>query len=59
VTNNEMEKIYETLAIKIDEFGKDKSNIFFAKLVLLLANELNNFEKMAAYIEEATLDLDH
>lgn len=54
-----MEKIYETLAIKIDEFGKDKSNLFFAKLVLLLANELNNFDKMAAYIEEATLDLDH
>ncbi len=54
-----MEKIYETLAIKIDEFGIDKSNIFFAKLVLLLANELNNFDKMAAYIEEATSDLDH
>ena len=50
MTNNEMEKIYETLAIKIDEFGKDKSNIFFAKLVLLLANELNNFDKMAAYL---------
>ena len=30
MTNNEMEKIYETLAIKIDEFGIDKSNIFFA-----------------------------
>lgn len=59
MTNNEMEKIYETLAIKIDEFGIDKSNIFFAKLVLLLANELNNFDKMAAYIEEATSDLDH
>ena len=59
MTNHEMENIYETLAIKIDEFGKDKSNIFFAKLVLLLAKELNNFDKMAAYIEEATLDLDH
>ena len=59
MTNNEMEKIYEILAIKIDEFGKDKSNIFFAKLVLLLANELNNFDKMVAYLEEATLDLDH
>ncbi len=54
-----MEKIYETLAIKIDEFGIDKSNIFFAKLAHILANELNNFDKMAAYIEEATLDLDH
>ena len=59
MTKNEMEKKYEILAIKIDEFGKDKSNIFFAKLVLLLANELNDFDKIVSHIEEATLDLDN
>ena len=54
-----MQKIYEILAIKIDEFEKDKSSIFFAKLVLLLANELNDFDKIVSHIEEATLDLDN
>ena len=44
---------------KIDEFEKDKSSIFFAKLVLLLANELNDFDKIVSHIEEATLDLDN
>ena len=36
-----MEEIYESLATKIDAFGKEKSDIFLAKLTLLLSKKFD------------------
>ena len=57
MTDFEMEEIYESLAKKIDKFGKEKSDIFLAKLVLLLSKKLTDLDEILNYIEEASLDL--
>ena len=57
MTDSEMEEIYESLATKIDAFGKEKSDIFLAKLVLLLSKKFTNLEEIMKCIEEASLDL--
>ncbi len=53
----EIEIIYEALAKKIDTVGKDNSNIFLAKLVLLLAKDLRSLDKVLSKIDDASLDL--
>ena len=57
MTDFEMEEIYECLAKKIDKFGKEKSDIFLAKLVLLLSKKFTDLDEVLNYIEEASLDL--
>ena len=57
MTDSEMEEIYESLATKIDAFGKEKSDIFLAKLVLLLSKKFTKLEEIMKFIEEASLDL--
>ena len=52
-----MEEIYESLATKIDAFGKEKSDIFLSKLVLLLSKKFTDLDEVLNYIEEASLDL--
>ena len=59
MTNHEMEKIYESLAREIDHFGKQKSDIFLVKLVLLLSKKFKDLDQILNYIEEASLDLDN
>ena len=59
MTDFEMEEIYESLARKIDKFGKEKSDIFLAKLVLLLSKKFTNLEEIMKCIEEASLDLEN
>ena len=59
MTNHEMEKIYESLARKIDHFGKQNSDIFLVKLVLLLSKKFKDLDQILNYIEEASLDLDN
>ena len=54
-----MEEIYESLATKIDAFGKEKSDIFLAKLVLLLSKKFTNLEEIIECIEEASHDLEN
>jgi len=54
-----MEEIYESLATKIDAFGKEKSDIFLAKLVLLLSKKFTDLEEIIKCIEEASLDLEN
>ena len=53
----EIEIVYEALAKKIDAVGKDNSNIFLAKLVLLLAKDLKNLDKVLSKVDDASLDL--
>lgn len=57
MTDFEMEEIYESLARKIDKFGKEKSDIFLAKLALLLSKKFTDLDEILNYIEEASLDL--
>ena len=57
MTDSEMEEIYESLASKIDKFGKEKSDIFLAKLALLLSKKFTDLDEILNYIEEASLDL--
>ena len=57
MTDFEMEEIYESLARKIDKFGKEKSDIFLSKLVLLLSKNFIDLDEVLNYIEEASLDL--
>ena len=57
MTDSEMEEIYESLARKIAKFGKEKSDIFLAKLVLLLSKKFTDLDEILNYIEEASLDL--
>ena len=59
MTDSEMEEIYESLATKIDTFGKEKSDIFLAKLVLLLSKKFTNLEEIMECIKEASLDLEN
>jgi hypothetical protein len=59
VTDSEMEEIYESLATKIDAIGKEKSDIFLAKLVLLLSKKFTDLEEIMKCIEEASLDLEN
>jgi hypothetical protein len=59
VTDSEMEEIYESLATKIDAIGKEKSDIFLAKLVLLLSKKFTDLEEIMKCIEEASLNLEN
>ena len=59
MTDFEMEEIYESLARKIDKFGKEKSDIFLSKLVLLLSKKFTDLDEILNYIEEASLDLNN
>ena len=59
MTDSEMEEIYESLATKIDAIGKEKSDIFLAKLVLLLSKKFTDLEEIIKCIEEASLDLEN
>ena len=59
MTNSEMEEIYESLATKIDAFGKEKSDIFLAKLALILSKKFTDLEEIIECIEEASLDLEN
>jgi len=54
-----MEEIYESLATKIDAIGKEKSDIFLAKLVLLLSKKFTDLEEIMKCIEEASLNLEN
>ena len=53
----EIEIVYEALAKKIDIVGKENSNIFLAKLILLLAKDLKNLDKVLSKVDDASLDL--
>ena len=56
-TFSELEAVYERLAVAIDTAGPDKSEVFLAKLVLMLAAQLGQPEKVLAAIETCLQDL--
>ena len=53
----DLESTYASLALKIDEVGEKKSELFLAKLVLLLAQKNGNVDDVLKCIEEAAESL--
>jgi len=53
----DLEKTYQSLALNIDKIGEDNSELFLAKLVLLLAHESGNFEEVQQHINNAAASL--
>ena len=51
--HTDLEKTYESLALKIDEIGEENSELFLAKLVLLLAHANGDVEHVQQCIDEA------
>lgn len=55
--HEDLEKTYESLALKIDEVGTSHSELFLAKLVLLLAKKNGDAAEVRQCIDEAALSL--
>lgn len=55
MNHSDLENTYAALALKIDEVGEEKSELFLAKLVLLLAQRNGNAEDVQQCIDEAAV----
>lgn len=53
----DLENTYAALALKIDEVGESQSELFLAKLVLLLAHKNGDADEVQALINEAAASL--
>ena len=58
MTDKKLEMVYEAIALKIDYLGEEKSELFLAKLSLLLANEIDDLSIVLKAIDDAALSLD-
>ena len=58
MTQDDVERVYEALAAKIDVVGAEKSELFLAKLALLLSHELGDAARVLELIEDASRHLD-
>ena len=54
----DLEKVYETVATSIDAAGSDGAEVFLAKLVLLLAREIGDADRVLTLVAEAQGDPD-
>jgi len=52
-----LEKVYDALALAIDQAGPEKSELFLVKLVLLNAQSLGDPQIFEANISAALMDL--
>ncbi len=53
----DLERTYEALACKIDQVGESNSELFLAKLVLLLAHTNGDADEVQQLIDEAAASL--
>lgn len=58
MTQTDVETIYAALAETIDRVTPEKSELFLAKLALLMAHELDDLDRVRALIESAELGLE-
>ncbi|MBN9428071.1 MAG: DUF2783 domain-containing protein [Burkholderiales bacterium] len=49
---NELEIVYDELAVAIDEAGPQRESVFLAKLALSLAQELGDAARVSALIRD-------
>jgi hypothetical protein len=59
VNESDLEKTYEALAQKIDQVGAAQSELFLARLVLLLAHNNGDYEQVRQLIDDAAVSIDH
>ena len=55
--HEDLENIYAALAQKIDDVGEEQSELFLAKLVLLLAHKNGDAGEVQACIDDAAASL--
>ena len=53
----ELEELWERLAIAVDQAGPERDRLMFAKLALLLADALGDGPRAASLIQSALEDL--
>lgn len=58
MTPRELEKVYETMALALDATHPGKRETLLAKLVLLLAQDLDDADRVCLRIDEAGRNLD-
>ena len=58
MTPADVETVYDRLALTIDRVGPEKSELFLAKLALLLSHEIGDAARVAELIEAAERHLD-
>lgn len=54
----QVEQVYDALAQTLDTVGAEKSELFLAKLALLLAREVGDPDRACTLIAEASANLD-
>lgn len=57
MNQSDLERLYDVLAQAIDEAGPEKSELFLAKLALLLADALDDAGKACQLVRNALDDL--
>lgn len=57
LTNEEVEGLWRTLSEAIDAVGETQQEVFLAKLVLLLANALGDYQQILHLLRIAEQDL--
>lgn len=58
MTPIQVEHIYDALAQTLDTVGAEKSELFLAKLALLLGREVGDPDRVVTLISEASANLD-
>jgi len=54
----DLERVYDQLAVAIDEIGPERESLFLCKLALTLANHAQSFEEFDQALTVAKRDLD-
>jgi hypothetical protein len=57
MTPTDVERVYDAIAETLDTVGTEKSELFLAKLALLLSNELGDVEQVLSLINMASINL--
>ena len=57
MAHSDLEKTYASLALKIDEVGEAHSELFLAKLVLLLVQKHGDTDEVQQCIDAAAVSL--
>lgn len=58
MNSRDVEIVYEVLARTLDKAAAEKRDLFLSKLVLLLAHELADANRVCRLIDEAAQNLD-
>ena len=57
LSEEDLEKALEMLAVAIDQAGEEKEMLFMGKLCFMLANQLGDIDLLEQAIEKVNMDL--